>query len=765
MKRIFCMALAIVMLLLICSPSVLVYAEENDLAASDESTSAEVEDALSFSCSYDTESRRVSISGTMRYETFAKHKKSQILIYAVPPGASEYDVAKKSEPIAVADATIRFNFSFKPDDLLGRYSRYAIFLRAADGTLTLGTEAQYPEVESKVQRDKTGKYFKGLFGCETSYYSDVDAGTVIIPVYLDDLFTKTSGGYVYHTENGNLYFSRSYIDKLDSSIRSVTVSGGRVYLQYLLKSGESFELASVEGASYYLPDIYDEDNLLLVHSLTDFLISRYNDGRGAGISGIVVGKSLDDHFINNNSSQDTLESYAQKCGDYAIAVANSARSIDPSVDIVLPFSAYNFLTDAESEPSEGCYSVTALIESLMKYWENSLEAGLDCSFLIESREVPFGISSESIANGVDLEFSAYSSEIYAGNQKAFSDFLKNACEKYMSGSAEYMFLWNAPADLSGNALACAYAYSYYALRSDSSVSAFVADLSLSENDRMEHIYKIAKYIDTTEGLAATKNLLEFFSKESWDELLEDAQSVVTGSKSVYVAAPMQTLPEGCKGYFDFFDFAQTYSSDGWYRGIGCQSLKTTYAASDRKALCATLALSPNSRSEIVYSYENYERVAYTPYLNFEIQLADDFEGSLYEVSIVFENASSRLESFCVLKGNELSNITLNLAEARFLGSFDSVESLKISVRSIYGDAKECTLRLYGVRGYSSIYSSEELQSLIEKERDKINSAEEQTEELTFVDTVIAIAVMGVTGIIGIAIFLLLKRNNRTEKDE
>ncbi len=769
MKRFFCALLIFITVFLIYAPSLSVFAETKTAERSpslEDSATDEFKDALSFSCYYDAESKKISVTGSMHYESFAEHKNSKLLIYAVPPGASEYDVAKTAEPLAEADVSIRFDFTFSLKEFLDRYSRYAVFLRTAEGELVLGTEAQYPEVESKVKNDKTKSYFKGLLGCRSSYYADVDAGTVILPVYLDELFTETSGGYIYHFDDGKFFFSMDYIDQLDAMIRSVFISGGKVYLQYLLRESESFGIPAIDGAEYYLPDIYNQDVLLKIHSLTDFLVSRYTEGSNGKISGIVIGKRWDSYFENNNCALDELETYSYKCGDYAIVVANAARSIDPEIEIILPVSAENFRSDAEFRGVTGkTFSTKAIIDSLLYYFDNSLEEGMVFSFLLESDEVPFGISNENIGEGIDLDFSEYRSEIYVGNQNKFAEYLKTTTQEYKSGAENYIFQWSPPDGLSGNALCCAYAYSYYALKNDENIFAFVSDFSTSENDRMGDVYKVIKYIDTVEGAEVTQNLLEYFKKDSWDSIVNGALDSADNPKAIYTGTPMLALPENVTGSFRYFNFSKVFSDDGWYRGIGCQSLKTAYATSEIKALSASLSLSDKSRSEIVYAYENYEKLTYTPYINFEFLIEDSSEDSLYEILIIFENSSSRLESYCIVRGNEITQMALDLAEERFGGSFENVENLKISVRSIHGDATNCTLWLHGVDGYSTEYSSKELQSLIEHEREMINSSEAQEDTDSLADTLIAMAVLSATGLLGIGVFLVLRRDNHQGKDD
>ena len=110
-------------------------------------------DVLSFSCTYDDISKKVTVNGTINHDAFASHKESTLLIFLVPPGMSEYDVALAdgAEPLAQTGASVNFGFSFKANGFADRFSRYAIFLKSPDGELTLGTQAQYAEAKEAGQ--------------------------------------------------------------------------------------------------------------------------------------------------------------------------------------------------------------------------------------------------------------------------------------------------------------------------------------------------------------------------------------------------------------------------------------------------------------------------------------------------------------------------------------------------------------------------------------------------------------------------------------
>ncbi len=762
-KRIVSALTSILILFCLCSSSLHVFAQDT---TADKEAAEIFEEALRFSCGYNAQDKKITVEGTMHYEAFAKHKESKLVIYAIPPGASEYDVARdpNSEILAETDASIRFGFTFDLKNTLDRFSRYAIFLRSAEGELTLGTEAQYPEVAYIKDDTGAGSGFKGIMGSPTAQYSELNAGTAILPVYLDELFTDISVGYIHQVDDEQFFFAKNYIDRLDAKVNSLSVSGAKVYLQFLLKSNGTFAVEETEGADCYLPDVYDTDTLRLINAATEFLTARYNSTRGGNICGIVVGKGWDSYGINNYSNETDVEKYAQKCAFYAMVVANSARSIDPSFEVVLPFTGENFSPDPSFVGEEGrSYALKGLMENIMSYFEDSFESGINCSVFVETDAVPLGISNETIEGGIDTEAAETSAKLCAGAHREFLDFLNDLSSKYKSVPKDIMFVWCPTLSLSGNALTAAYVYSYYSLLKDSAVSSFVIDLSAYGEGGLKDIFRLIKYIDTPQGKEITDSLLKYFGKDSWSEVVGGEAPAVSSGKQILSISAIPSLPEDCKGSFDYFGFYDSASIDGWYKGIGCTNLKIDYASSEKKALKAELATSDGTSAEIMYEYEYYENIEFTPFLSFEILVADASEDSLYEISFMLEDSDIRLESFYVITGNEKNQVVLDFSSNR---DFKLLKNMRISVRRIHGEASNSTLWLHGISGHSQEYEEEKLEELIHNERNKVkNISEQSTETADIGQTAIAMGIIVVLGALGIGIFIAFRKDTKNNKND
>ncbi len=717
-------------------------------------------DILSFSCVYDAESKKVTVKGTMNHDVFASHKDASLLVFLIPPGMSEYDVAnaENAEPLAQTNASVNFGFSFKTTAFADRYSKYAIFLRSPGGELILGTKAQFAEVSSSVESDSAKEHFKGVASSAVSVPSRVDAETVIIDVYPNQLITPKSNGYVYQNENTRLFFDKTYVDKLDAQIHSSAISGARVYLRFLFENGSYFGSFDGFEGQYIMPDLYNVDTLLLLHSVTEFIVERYNKQSDFGISGIVAGKAWDSWKTYHFYPSLDLSAYAERCAFYATALSNVARGIDPKIDIILPFSSENF-NIGDGEAAEGCYKTEELIQLLLKYFDDDFVSGFECSFLLQSSSVPFNISNLNMEQTIDL---AQATE-WQNRRVAFNTFLDSMSSEYTSTPTTYTYLWTPPAALDGNALSLSYVYSYYVLLSDHKVSSFVPEFSkaLGNEEKVFELTYLMRQIDTANSLSATKALLSYFGKESWTEVV-GVSALPSTSKLLHTVSPEFSRPDGIKGSFLYFDFYDHLFTDGWYKGNGCSLIKIDYDDEEQKALRADMSFAEDRSGELIYAYEEYENMVYTPYLSFSFRIDSDNDNALYEVNILCENSQSRFESSCAVRGNELNQVVMDLSN---IASFGKVENIRIRVRSLEAKGEKCVFWLYDVTGYSTEYNDEELQRIILNERDKIKNISNE-EEITrsFENIVFALIIIAIAAALGVIMFVIVRRDSNNEDE-
>ena len=775
MKKYISIALLIALILSVLSLPVAAQTDMTDNTLASEKSDAanstvkpddkseSIVDIASYNCIYDTEAKRIKLSGTLSSEVFANRSGSTIAVFAVPPGASEYDIVndKDSKCLAEAPASIKFEFSFRANRIIDRYSRYAIFLRSPDGEYTLTTEAQYPEVASDFEATNNKKFYKGLSAEYSSISDDIQAGSAIIPLYWDSVFTdSSSSSYFMGVDGQQFFFNKSTIDKLDIAVRSMSLSDTRIYLRLLKRPEGDADLEGRFGAKYLMPDIYDPDTVAKIHAAITFLAERYTGEEGS-ISGFIMGKGWNDPEHFNYILTDSFEEYIDRCATYTVIVANAARTVDPTIDIAIPLTGEGF---AEKTDNKGKNLFKTTLESLLAYFDNSIHGGINCSFLMDTEEVPLGIDNDSLKDGINVNYANPDGRFYAGAQKEFSSYLSDIDKEYRSCPKKYIFVWSPPKNVSGNALAAAYTYSYYALLADSSVSFFAIDLTEGRSGLTDDIAYIMKYIDTSESLSVTQNLTKFFGRTSWSEIVSASVIAAYGARYIYTVPTEINSDKGFAGSFAYFDFLNSNLIERWYQGDGCTALKIDYRNGSEKSLRADLALNGVYRSsDILYIYSYPENMIYTPYMKLRFHISDASKDSLYELKLTFGSGESRAEASAVVKGNEDAEIVVDISQyvVKYM-----TENIRVSVRSLDGNESECSLWIYDICGCSNDYTSDQLYDLISLERDKIRNPEEESDgrEL-FGQATIALAIVIATGAIGFGLFASFRREDKSADRE
>ncbi len=730
--------------------------DETDLLNKADENFDNIESILSFSCDYDSKTEKINISGTMHHDAFASHRDSTIAIYSIPPGKSVMDIVNDEDyaPITETGISVNFGFSFAATSFMDRCSKYAVFLRSPSGELTLGASARYAEIYSEYSGENSKKYFKGISNANAADAANIDAATTIIPVYLDSIITNNSNGYIYQTEKGQLFFDKAYIDEIDTKVNSAYISGSKVYLQFLFRKSNALN-------EYIMPNVYDEKILMELYAIADFIVTRYNGKNVGNIFGIILGKSWDSPLIYNYSGDISLDEYAEMCGSYAVFISNFTRNINPAIDIVLPFSGKDF----DNDNSKNIYNSKSLISKVLEFFDDSLLSGFKCSFLIETDRTPFNITNNNIEGGVDIKTKPEHTDFSIGNHKKAIGYLNNLSHTYNSAPKTTIILWTPDKNLSGNALDAAYAFSYYALLNEPNISAFAVEQTADNN--IEDIIYTMKYIDTANTFEITKHLLEYFGVLSWQKLDGIEKITADTVKLIYKVKPNNSLPIGNhKGSFSYFNFSEMLLADRWYRGIGCNTLKLDYSHSDNKALKAVMS-SNASVGELIYDYEYYENMAYTPYIEFDFEIEETFNAedsmkkALYEVTVLFENEQSRYESSFFVYGSTKTSIVLDMSEHSLFGN---VESIRMIVSPVDSTNKEFTLWLNEITGYSDEYTSDELENLISIDRDKMNTQSGETSWISFERIVLIISIIVIATALGIGTLIWLRRGHHTEEE-
>lgn len=773
MKRIISGFLAI--LFLFSLSSIFISAEESSASTkntiqndSEEKSEIIIENILSFSCYFDVKTQTINIKGTMNHDAFTSHRNSIFVIYAIPPGRNELDVLqdKNIQPIAEANASITFAFSFEASNIIERYSKYAIFMRSPEGEYTLTTDAQYAEIAStaKITTEKTA--FKGITGNYSPFFSNSNSKKIIIPVYLDNIISNEATKYVFQIENKQTFFNVAYLESIDSQIQNLRFNNSNIYFQFLIRPNSIFAQRPNDNAEYILPNTFNYDNITLLHSITTFLVSRYNENNKNTVSGIILGKAWDNAPKYNSFKNITLDDYVLLCGQYTAIISNAARAVNSNIDIALSLSADGFLNATEDNRySNNPFSSKTLLTKLMQYFDMSTYSGIPCSIFIETYSTPLNLTTDSLNDGIDLSADLPNDKFYIGNQKQLSNFFKELSSKYKSASAYYNIIWVPDKNINSEVFCVAYAYAFYASMVEKNITSFIVDFSsLAENTQIfEEISHIFKNIDTALSYEVTQNILKYFDKDSWPDIFGGSEIKITPDKNHYQANTLQSIPESVKGEFYYFNFANEVLANNWHTGIGCSDVKINHASSGTKALHSNFTLTNNDFSELFYNYEYTENISYTPYIKINFEIISEKENPLYEIRFIFQNDKTVLETKSIVKGNEQIDLILDLSQAKELINLNNV---KISIRSLNKKAETCSLWLYDIVGYSEKNTSENLKKLIQNERNK--SKEDQDERVTSEQSqtiVWVVEIIVISTVLGIILLFLLQRNGKSRKKE
>lgn len=762
MKRGVCFLMALLLVTLSLSWSVFaisVWANEEILETEADSVAPSFfSNTVDFSCRLDVDTLKIHVGGMIQHDVFVTHSDYTIEVYAIPPGEDAETIVNNPDtaPVAGSAITIKFEFALDAKDILSKYSRYCVVLRSSDGEHLLCSEPKFAEVASTFSSETEDRSaYKGIATSQIAGATHAGAGRVIIPLYFDRLLSSTSNGYVYGVGGENLYFDKTYIENLDVSIRTATASGTEVYLQYILFS----------DYTNVLPNVYDTDTLTLMESITSFLCARYESLQNGMISGIVVGKAVDT-FVPYYTTMDAVTSYAEQYALCVIAVANTARRLNPEMDIVLSFSSVNAYGG-----TTGRWIAAALLEGVISVLDRGFSNPFACTSMIESDTVPLIYPEGWLLRERSLEAVTDNDTLHAGNLEIYARYLDELRTRHESVPQSFMFVWEVPDTLSGNALGAAYAYSYFRLIAKEQIASFI--VSFTERERqgnktgfseLSHLYT---YIDTDESASVTKNLLSYFDGDSWETVCDLPYDGSYVLRTLYRTTPSFDLPAETMGSFSYFDFSTSVNLSTWFMGHSCNGIRLNYHGAGGKALQMDMLPTNGEYAEVFCLYEYPENLIYTPYIAFRVGIESKGEGAsdaLYEITITSGSGRTSAVASTSVQTGGIHTIVLDLSA---FSETNMSDYWRISVRPLDDRTSEYALWLYDVIGYSTEYDTDELSDLIESERLRIRNLENPTDENddSGANLWMMIGVVGIVLLLGIFVFILLRVKDENRQEE
>lgn len=751
MKRIICIFLCIVFCAAVFMPSV--FATEAHDTENEMSADAFL-GAVEFSCTLDAEKKQVLISGTVRHNFMVSHPDYEIQIYSAlqTENVQSAVTAADALPLAKTSMSVRFTFYIEIESVADMYSNYAVVLSSPEGEKFLAAEPLMPIVASTYQYVPEARAdFKGLYTDSGISILDKGIGTAVIDVDLNSLKGDAADSIVYTVKNSSYSIRKSCIDKLDRAILSASLNGCNVYLRFLYP-------CAADTAKYAIPNVYSYEELEYVYNMAEFLAGRYV-GENGSIAGIIVGSSVDDIDSVNSIGSMSVDEYCKQYAFYVSVLAGAVRQAIPSADVVIPISDKNDYTfdgygDSALSPSK-------LLERVLSVFDSSYSQKFNCSVMLESKVAPFGIDANIPTDGIDTE-TVDESRIGAYNMSDFSGYLNTLRGRYESAPTSVIYMWQADSSLGGNALSCAYVYNYLKLLKNKEISCFV--LHASEARQLGDISNILRIVDTSRSATEINSLLEYFKEDSWEKILAESVSMPSVGK-IWSKEFYEEMPQSIKGSFVYMDFAVASDFNSIVAGENCSSVLSDRDSDEFRALrTVSTPLEIGESTQIIGRLKYPESYSYTSVMSITVE-AEDASASadaLYEVTLSVGTQKDRLVAKGILKNGARTELYFDASD---YASENLAEYLTVSVKSLTEKSDSLSVWVHDVKGYSTEYTSDELETLISSKRQEIRDLEEAGE--SGFDYKIILIIIGVTFAafaLGVGLMILFRRDDTSKKE-
>ena len=743
MKKITAFILSFVMVVFCLTPSLSAQANEDILT-----------NAVYYTCDYDTKSKQVVIHGTVNHDFMISHADYRIEVKAVLPGNDYYSAVNDSSYEILAEATmsVKFTFYVEIDTSLERYSKYLIIFSSPNGERTLAAEPKIPSVSSDFNYDPSDKSgYKGVYTDSASVIGESGAGTVIIDVDLGKMKSDSTDSILYPMNNTYIHVKRSYISEIDKKVVAASVANTRIYFRILVSAYDDLLSLCVDNTKKYsIPNMFSEDIVDYVFTMTSFLASRY--ATEYTIDGIIAGSCVDDIDNVNSVGDITLDQYAELYTVYLCVLGNAVHEKNSKADIVIPLSDSNDYT--ENVVSGKRVRASEFLDNIFYRLDKNVSGAFHCSLLIETDITPLGITNKNIGNGIDTNYEYDRTRISVSNINDVNAFVSGMSEKYGDTPTNMIYLWHSDKDLSGDALSCAYAYLYSALSGNSFVSAFVADFG----DNMASVEKLFKYVNTESHQSVISPLFRYFSDTSWN--------VPLAANRVLIEKQLLTnRPENILGEFKYLDFTASSVFERINKGENCTSINSDYDHVGTRALhVSSSKLNIGDKLQCIGVFDFDEDYRYTPYISLKLAIDNNKapDNSLYEISISLGKDNCRAELVGVVRNHEISELYFDISEFAPISPSDY---LIVTVRCITDSSNGLSLWLYDMTGYSNEYTSDELDEKIKELRLLGNSENDGNDggfNFTLLFTIIG--VLFSIGAVGIGLLMVFRRDDDNDKN-
>ena len=693
-------------------------------------------------CEADSEKRILNIAGSVFHSFLISHNDYTLVCYKLGMDESFEDIISKNiEPIESAKMSSKFSFEIKLNrlDEYALISKYAVAARSQDGELALigapiCVKGDFGTAETALGRTN----IKGLNSEYISNAVDFGVGTAIIDVYLDKLTNTTQSGHLYTIDDTFIYFDADYVAELDSKVKNLYAAGCKVYLRLLISAKNSTAhlsyasvISNANEPEYLAVDIGTKEAEKHFFATVDYLSGRYSENAHGKITGLVLGRSVDQMYKYNYSNSSDIISYAKSLARALETMARTAVISIPDIQIVLPIS--------DERKAENGFESELLLISLGKCLDEN--GGLEYSLMLEGTHIPYSIGAEIFEekDSVDTENkepteqdaekkaaltpATWNSNYYCtDNLYVFENMLSNLASYSDSAPKNYIYHWSPNLEAVGNGLSAAYIYNYYSIMFSEKASSFILSLPSGDigKEGAKKLAYLMKYIDTGRNQSGSLSLsaLDVFGAESWGEIIAGYNEELITYRVFYESEPLAELPESIKGSYTLWDFSSAFGTLDWFAGNGCRSVNIDGAAPGGSALSAEFdgSSSSNSYSDIVYKFEYPDDISLMPYVEFDINIEDGNLGAIYEIMVIIGGGGHRIESKKVINSGKESKLIISTSHEKM----EHIDYVRISLRRISGngenDSNSFKLYLRKVKAYSNVYDNSTLSQKISEAR-------------------------------------------------
>ena len=698
-------------------------------------------DSVSYTCAYDSKIEQIVISGTVDHGIMTSFSDYSIEIYSLEHGESFEQMLLRTDAKALASSamSMKFTFNLPVSRIEDRYLRYTVALVSPSGEKYMAAHALLPSVASE-ESFSDGTSFKGIMLENASIVGNSGAGMVIVDVNLSELIGDISDSILYPMDDTYIYIKKSYVSELDKMIVTASASDAKVYLRLLInRNDETLAYRPTEnGEGFSAPNVYSKSTVSVLYAISRFFAERY-DGDNGVMAGAILGTPID-VILKETMTEDDLGVCVDIYATYADIVGNALRMSNATLDVAFPVSDNNSYSSTNEDKV-----LSRLIDAISKKLDEQLSSAFNCSLVVESSYVPFDISNGGLSKKIDMSV-ADNSRVHAKNISILTSFIKQLSRSNNCAPKSIIYLWDVPQGLVGNALCSAYAYNYYSLKQNSQVVAFVT--RFEDDSAYEGLECLFRYIDTKESNTYTAPLLKYFGQGSWKDII--GSDIVTRPVSTVFEVVMTEKNENDHiGEFTYIDFSSSSTLEFMNKGYNCTALKSEHTSEGERAMCVYGgALKVRDSVECIGLLGYKESYKYTPQMSLTLCVTDDNadSNSLYEVSLTFGDGTERIVACGIVRGGEKTELCFDISQ---YGDVCFSDYFKISVRAMTRDTQSCSVWLYSIKGYSTQYFSEDLNGLIEEQRQQIQNSGDNDENnsktviFTIVGIVFAMVVVGI----------------------